>query len=132
MLSDEQHFQPGSLLLDQPAGFNTIHSWHSNIEHYDIGLQTADLFQGFNTIRRFAHDFPLGPPFQQSPQPLPDNGMIIHQQNANRHKQFPASDAASCRPFARVQEKSNIKSSAQSKPPAGYQRIPPRSNTANH
>src|ERR1700681_3630386 len=64
MLRNEQNFEPGSPLLDQSAGFNTIHSWHRNIEYDDVRLQTADLFQGFDPIGGFTNYFPLGSPLQ--------------------------------------------------------------------
>ena len=39
-------------------------------------------------VRGFAHHFPTRMPFQKSPQPLPDDGMVIHQQDANRHDRW--------------------------------------------
>src|ERR1700683_4425888 len=88
MLGYEKNFKTGtlSLLLNHPARFRSIHARHGDIQHYDIGVQAFDVIQSLEPIRRFTHYFPAGPTLQQSSQPLPHDGMIIHQQYANCHK----------------------------------------------
>jgi len=88
MLGYEKNFKTGtlSLLLNHPASFQTIHARHGDIKHYNIGVQALNLVQGLQAIRRFPNNFPSGSTLQQSPQALPHDGMIIHQQYANCHK----------------------------------------------
>ncbi len=96
MLSDEQNFKISRLplSLNQPARFQAIHSRHGNIEYHNVRLQTLDLIKGVQSVRCFPYHFPTRPSLQQSPQPLSHNGMIIHQQYADRHKVSWLSEAA--------------------------------------
>jgi hypothetical protein len=90
MLSNEQNLEARvfPLLLNQTTRFQTIHLGHGDIEHDYIGLQTLDFDQGLDPVRRFSDNFPARPALQQSPQPLPYDGMIIHQKYADCHEIF--------------------------------------------
>ena len=87
-MSYEQYFRAAIsvLLLNQTASFETIHLWHGDVEDNDVGMQSLDLVDGLGTIRCFPYDYPIAPSLEKSPKPLPNDRMIVHQQDANSHK----------------------------------------------
>ena len=46
-------------LLNEAAGFETIHSRHGHVEHDNVRLQTLNLLDGFDPVRCFAYYFPI-------------------------------------------------------------------------
>ena len=87
MLGYEQNFRPPifMLALNHAASFETIHSWHGNVENHYIGVQIGHFFQRLEPVRSLAHHFPIAPSLQESSQPLPHNRVIVYQQDADRH-----------------------------------------------
>jgi hypothetical protein len=86
VLGDEQNLKAGLWFsLNQPASLKPIHSRHSYVEHYDIGLQTVNFFERFKPVGSFANDLPPGPPFQKGSKALANDRVIIDEQDPNWH-----------------------------------------------
>ncbi len=82
MIEGRQHHHPGRGQLrgnfaggDDPAGAR-----HLQVHHHDIRPGGQGFFDGFEAVRRLAHDFDIGFGRQHHRQPAPDQRLIVHDQ----------------------------------------------------
>ena len=61
---------------------------HGKIEEKNVGLDLLGQFDRLEAITGFAHYFHVAFRFQQAPQPVAENGMIVGNHNANGMDSF--------------------------------------------
>ena len=80
MHRENQDSYPRKGQLDFRNEFNSGASPERNIDHDSIWRAPPNLPHGFGGVSRFAAKDKIGLPIDEMTKPLPDKGMIIHQE----------------------------------------------------
>src|SRR6059036_2050453 len=82
---EDENLGLGRALCDLPRGFDAIEEGHRYIEQDYIGPQLFSHLDGLAPVLRFANNFYVAFGFEEIPQPLANDGVIINQQNFDTH-----------------------------------------------
>ena len=88
MLSQNQDFALWGHFADQTTSFQSTHLWHTDVEQHHIRIQALYFIHGFRSVLCFIDHFPVRLQAKQGPQPVSDNWVIIHKENAYHHTVF--------------------------------------------
>ena len=76
---------PGQRILaaveDDLGGFQPVHDRHPDIHQHDVGPQSAGLAHRLDAVRGLADDVQVGRGFDQDPEPGPDEGLVVGDQD---------------------------------------------------
>jgi len=84
VLGEENDLGIGAGFLDFACGVEAVLRGHADIHHDDVRSQCAAEFERLETIGSFTNDEKAFP-FEQRPETLSDEGVIIHEKNASGH-----------------------------------------------
>ena len=82
--SENEHVRLRGGLFQPGEHCQAIYIWHPQIQQDDVWLQGSGLFNRFTPIARLTDDLHVGLGAQQHPQPCPQYGMVIGEQDAER------------------------------------------------
>src|SRR6185369_5812910 len=84
-------------------GFDAVEQGHADVEHGNVGQQLQRLPHGFTTIADFAHDLPVALFFEDLPQALPYERVVVAEQKAepSHGRALPLRVPRAARPGAR-------------------------------
>ena len=71
----------GADRTDLASGFDPVHSWHHQIHKHDMGSMFFNLGYSLDAVLGLAHDLDVIQQIEIGSQSLPNNAMIIHDQD---------------------------------------------------